>query len=225
MLATSARCAATDFDFARAAGVARGAGKIPARPGLRAGDGRDSPAATGGTDGRRAALAQMFVEEENRRGTKQIAGLSDEALDRTGRLSLARQRGGTGPGRSPWRMRKPRGPKLRRAICRNEFNCWPTPRPAPAGKTKRSSSNVHGEDRRGVDPPCAGLREAGTRRKPRDCSGMTRPRLYRRLVQLGLEEASATNRSTVPGASATQNTPFSVITCASVFTFRISSTR
>ncbi|HUT90644.1 MAG TPA: sigma 54-interacting transcriptional regulator [Thermoguttaceae bacterium] len=134
-------------------------------------------------------LAQLFLEEANARGTKQLAGFSPEALDRLDgyawpgnldelaqmvteahrRAEGARIEVGDLPERihlAAYAAAHPRRPE--ETIVLDEF----------LGRIEREL--IH-----------RALAQAkGNKTKAAKLLGMTRPRLYRRLVQLGLEEDS-----------------------------------
>jgi len=133
-------------------------------------------------------LAQMFVEEQNRRGARQIAGLSAEALDRVAAY--------------PW----PRNvAELAEAIAAAHAQAEgskivPGDLPAKIQRLAEATARPRKQDetivleefmgrieeqliRRALD------RAKGNKAKAARLLGMTRPRLYRRLVQLGLAEA------------------------------------
>lgn len=133
------------------------------------------------------ALAQLFLEEANARGTKQLGGLTPEALDQLdaypwpGNLDeLARvvaeahrQAGGPeiGPRDLPERIRlaaeaAAHPPRPEETIVLDEF----------LGRVERELI------RRALS------RAKGNKAQAARLLGLTRPRLYRRLVQLGLEE-------------------------------------
>jgi len=142
-------------------------------------------------------LAQLFLEEANARGTKQLAGFSPKALDRLdgyawpGSLDeLARvvteahQHAGTARievGDLPERIHlaayaaaHPRRPE--ETIVLDEF----------LGRIERELIQR------------AVAQAKGNKTKAAKLLGMTRPRLYRRLVQLGLEEDSPTSSGEAP---------------------------
>lgn len=134
-------------------------------------------------------LAQLFVEEANRRGTKQIAGLSDEALDRLvaypwpGNVAELAQAIASAHATTE-------GPKITPADLppRIQLVADATARPRKQDETidlEAFMARIEEElIRRALD------RAGGNKAKAARLLGMTRPRLYRRLVQLGLEEAS-----------------------------------
>jgi DNA-binding NtrC family response regulator len=132
-------------------------------------------------------LAQLFVEEANVRSTKQVAGFSSEAMDRLDAypwpgnidelaqmVAQAHERAEgpqITPGDLPERIHlaaaaaaHPRRPE--ETIVLDEF----------LGRVERELI------RRAL------ARAKGNKTKAAKLLGMTRPRLYRRLVQLGLEQ-------------------------------------
>ena len=142
-------------------------------------------------------LAQLLLEEANARGTKQLAGFSPEALDRLdgypwpGNLDElaqvvdeAHQRAGTARievGDLPERIHlaayaaaHPRRPE--ETIVLDEF----------LGRIERELIQR------------AVAQAKGNKTKAAKLLGMTRPRLYRRLVQLGLEEDASTTSGEAP---------------------------
>jgi len=132
-------------------------------------------------------LAQLFLEDANSRGTKQVAGFSSEALDRLDgypwpgnvdelahMVAEAHQRAEgvqIRVGDLPERIRlaadaAAHPPRQEERIVLDEF----------LGRIERELI------RRAL------ARAKGNKTKAAKLLGMTRPRLYRRLVQLGLEE-------------------------------------
>jgi DNA-binding NtrC family response regulator len=133
-------------------------------------------------------LAQMFVEDANRQGSKQLAGLTPEAVDRLAAYSWpanvaelaeavaaahqAAEGPQIGPSDLPAKIQisldaaaRPR--KIEQTIVLEDF-------------LARIEEELIGR---------ALARAKGNKTKAARLLGMTRPRLYRRLVQLGLEEA------------------------------------
>ena len=132
-------------------------------------------------------LTQLFVEEQNRQGTKQLAGLSPEALDR---LAIF-----------PWPGNVEELAEVIAAAHQAAEGPRITPADLPAkiqysldaaARPRRVEETIVLEDflarieeeliRRAM------AQAKGNKTKAARLLGMTRPRLYRRLVQLGLEE-------------------------------------
>jgi DNA-binding NtrC family response regulator len=138
-------------------------------------------------------LAQMFVEEENRRGPKQIAGLSDEALDRMvaypwpGNVAELAQAMTAAHARAE-------GPKIMPSDLpqRIQLLADATARPRKQDEAIDLERFMAGIEEELIRRALA--RAGGNKTKAARLLGMTRPRLYRRLVQLGLEEASPDDR-------------------------------
>jgi len=134
-------------------------------------------------------LAQMFVEEENRRGTKQVSGLSDEALDRLvaypwpGNVSELAQAMAAAHARAE-------GPRITPGDLpqRIQLLADATARPRKQDEAIDLERFIAGIEEELIRRALA--RAGGNKTKAARLLGMTRPRLYRRLVQLGLEEAS-----------------------------------
>ncbi|HVU87070.1 MAG TPA: sigma 54-interacting transcriptional regulator [Pirellulales bacterium] len=133
-------------------------------------------------------LAQLFVEEQNRQGTKQLAGLSPEALDR---LAIY-----------PW----PGNIEELAEVIAAAHQSAEGPRIVPADLPAKIQYSLDAAARpRRVEETIvledflarieeelirrAMAQAKGNKTKAARLLGMTRPRLYRRLVQLGLEEA------------------------------------
>lgn len=132
-------------------------------------------------------LAQFFVEEQNRQGTKQLAGLSPEALDR---LAIF-----------PW----PGNVEELATVIAAAHQAAEGPRIIPADLPPKIQYSLdaaarprHVEETIVLEDFLARIEEElirramtqakGNKTKAARLLGMTRPRLYRRLVQLGLEE-------------------------------------
>ncbi|HEY4308183.1 MAG TPA: sigma 54-interacting transcriptional regulator [Pirellulales bacterium] len=133
-------------------------------------------------------LAQMFVEEQNRQGTRQLAGLAPEALDRLALYSW--------PGNVDeldeviaTAYRTAEGPRIMAADlpAKIQYSLDAAARP------RRAEEKIVLEEFLGrIEEELirrAMTRAKGNKTKAASLLGMTRPRLYRRLVQLGLEEA------------------------------------
>jgi DNA-binding NtrC family response regulator len=133
-------------------------------------------------------LAQMFVEEQNRQGTRQLAGLAPEALDRLALYSW--------PGNVDeldeviaTAHRTADGPRIMAADlpAKIQYSLDAAARP------RRAEEKIVLEEFLGrIEEELirrAMARAKGNKTKAASLLGMTRPRLYRRLVQLGLEEA------------------------------------
>jgi transcriptional regulator with AAA-type ATPase domain len=132
-------------------------------------------------------VAQLFLEEVNARGEKQVAGFTPEALDAfhaypwpgnldelAAMVALAHQRAG--------------GPQIAVADLPDEIHLAAA---AEARPRKPEETIVLDEFLAGVQRELIGraLRRAkGNKTRAARLLGMTRPRLYRRMVQLGLEE-------------------------------------
>jgi DNA-binding NtrC family response regulator len=132
-------------------------------------------------------LAQMFVEDENRHGKKQLAGFTPEALDRLAAHpwpgNVAELASVVSEGH-----RAAEGPHI-----------GPGDLPAKIHLAREAASHPRKiEDRIVLEEFLAGIEEElirralarakGNKTKAARLLGMTRPRLYRRLVQLGLEK-------------------------------------
>ena len=132
-------------------------------------------------------LAQMFAEEQNRQGTKQLAGLAPEALDR---LALY-----------PWpgsveelaeviavAHKMAEGPRITAADLptKIQYSLDAAARPRRAEETIVLEHFLGQIEEELIRRAMA--RAKGNKTKAASLLGMTRPRLYRRLVQLGLEE-------------------------------------
>ena len=132
-------------------------------------------------------VAQMFVEDANRQGTKQLAGFTPEAIDR---LSAY-----------PWPMNVAELADVVAEAHRVAQGSHIVPGDLPAkvhvsldaaSRPRKIEETIVLEEflarieeeliRRAL------ARAKGNKTKAARLLGMTRPRLYRRLVQLGLEE-------------------------------------
>ena len=132
-------------------------------------------------------LAQLFLEELNARGGKQVGGFTPEALDRLdaypwpGNLDELAQVVAEAHERAG-------GPEIARGR---------SARADPPGGRRGGASAPH-EETIVLDEFLAAIerelirralaRAKGNKAKAARLLGMTRPRLYRRMVQLGLEE-------------------------------------
>ena len=135
-------------------------------------------------------MAQVFLEEANARGEKQLAGFSPEALDRLdsyawpgnidelARMVAESHRRAGGPEVLPddlperfrWTAEAASRPRCKdETIVLDEF----------LGRIERELI------RRALS------RSKGNKAKAARLLGLTRPRLYRRMVQLGLEEGQS----------------------------------
>ncbi|MBI2823678.1 MAG: sigma 54-interacting transcriptional regulator [Planctomycetia bacterium] len=134
-------------------------------------------------------LAQLFVEEQNREGAKQVSGLTPEALDRLAAYSWPSNVDELAEVIAAAHAQA-EGPRIVPADLPGKIQIAidAAARPRRADETivlEQFLARIEEElIRRAL------ARAKGNKTKAARLLGMTRPRLYRRLVQLGLEEAA-----------------------------------
>ncbi len=142
-------------------------------------------------------LAQLFLEEVNARGTKQLAGFSSEALDRLDGYSW--------PGNCDELAqmvaeahRRAEGPYIAVGDLPERIHLAAY---AAAHPARLEESIVLDDFLRRIERELlsrALARAKGNKTKAAKLLGMTRPRLYRRLVHLGLEEGPGEDSGDTP---------------------------